>query len=381
MITTFFYTPFKPLDHPTPSGDLTIATGLVEYLERRHYVVHQVRAVRSRWLYWRPWIWPRLISDYRRAVKSVKSRQPQLWITYHSYYKAPDILGPAVCKATGLPYVIFQGIYSTKRRKNIKTWIGFMLNRYALRRSRYVFTNKKRDWTNLARIIPKHRLTYLKPGFEVKHFTYSQSAREKVRSAWKIGKTPAIITAAMFRQDVKTQGLVWLIQCLGQLRKTRTNFMLIIVGDGTEKAKLVRCAQMHLPGQHRFIGKIPREKMPEIYSAGELFAFPGINESLGMVYLEAQACGLPVVAFRNAGIPEVVIDGETGFLTDMFSKEQYSEAIMKLLIDNMLRKEMGGNASRHVHAHHDIDMNYSRMERILSTIVSEDKQRTSFKRS
>ena len=55
------------------------------------------------------------------------------------------------------------------------------------------------------------------------------------------------------------------------------------------------------------------------YSAGDMFVFPGIRESLGMVYLESQSCGLPVVAFHNGGIPEVVVDGETGFLTPALS--------------------------------------------------------------
>jgi len=366
----FFHTPFKPLEHPTPSGDLVIATGLVAYLKRCHHDVHPVAAVRARWLYWRPWVWPRLLSDYRRAAKSIKSRQPQLWMTYHSYYKAPDLLGPAVCRTAGLPYVIFQGIYSTKRRRNIKTWPGFMLNQYALQRSNYVFTNKKRDWTNLKRIIPEHRLTYLKPGLEVNNFTYNQRAREKARQTWGIGNVPVILTAAMFRQDVKTQGLLWLIRCLGHLKKTLDDFVLIIAGDGKEKSKIVRSAAKHLPGQHRFLGKISRDKMVEFYSAGEIFAFPGINESLGMIYLEAQSCGLPVVAFRNGGIPEVVINGETGILTDMFSKQQYIEAIKKLLINNELREEMGRNARRYVHAHHNIDMNYHKIEEILNTMVS-----------
>ena len=291
-------------------------------------------------------------------------------MTYHSYYKAPDVLGPAVCRTTGLPYVIFQGIYATKHRRDIKTWPGFMLNQYALQKSHYIFTNKKRDWTNLKRIIPEHRLTYLKPGLEVRNFTFNQKAREKIRQSWKIGNAPVILTAAMFRQDVKTQGLLWLIQCLGHLKKTLDNFVLIIAGDGKEKPKIVKCAAKYLPGQHHFLGKISRDKMAEVYSAGEIFVFPGINESLGMVYLEAQSCGLPVVAFRNAGIPEVVIDGETGILTDMFSKQQYIEAIKNLLLNKELREEMGRKACRYVHTHHNIDMNYRKMEEILNTIVS-----------
>ena len=369
----FFHTPFKPLTHPAPSGDLTIATGLMAYLRQCHHLVHPVAAVRSRWLYWRPWLWPKLLSDYRRVVKLIKTHKPQLWMTYHSYYKAPDVLGPAVCRTAGLPYVIFQGIYATKRRRDIKTWPGFMLNQYALQRAHCVFTNKKRDWTNLKRIIPEHRLTYLKPGLDVNNFTYDKKAREKVRQTWKLGDAPVILTAAMFRKDVKTKGLLWLIQCLGHLSKTFSDFVLVIAGDGKEKSKIVQSAAKHLPGQHRFLGRISRDKMAEFYSAGDIFAFPGINESLGMVYLEAQSCGLPVVAFRNAGVPEVVINGETGLLTDMFSMSQYIMAIKRLLINNELREEMGRNARQYVHAYHNIDLNYHRMEGLLNKVASEYK--------
>ena len=204
-------------------------------------------------------------------------------------------------------------------------------------------------------------------------FAFNPKARENVRQSWGIGDAPAILTAAMFRQDVKTQGLLWLIRCLGHLRKTLSGFFLIIAGEGKEKSKIVRSAAKHLPGQHRFLGKIPREKMAEFYSAGEIFAFPGINESLGMVYLEAQSCGLPVVAFRNAGIPEVVIHGKTGLLTDMLSKQQYLEALKRLLLDNELREEMGHNARRHIHAHHNLDLNYRKMEGILYSIASKSR--------
>ena len=73
-----------------------------------------------------------------------------------------------------------------------------------------------------------------------------------------------------------------------------------------ERGRLEKEAAQALPGRVIFTGLIPREKLAGFYSAGDVFAFPGFNEALGMVYLEAQAAGLPVAAMADGGVPEVV---------------------------------------------------------------------------
>jgi glycosyltransferase involved in cell wall biosynthesis len=88
-----------------------------------------------------------------------------------------------------------------------------------------------------------------------------------------------------------------------------------------------------------------------------------------MVYLESQSCGLPVVAFDNGGIPEVVADGKTGILTPAFDARAFDMALARLILDAGLRGGMGAKACRHVRRRHDIDRNYAAMEEILSRIA------------
>ena len=145
--------------------------------------------------------------------------------------------------------------------------------------------------------------------------------------------------------------------------------MLVIAGEGREGARLRQMADIHLPGRVRFVGRIPRKEMRCFYSAGDMFAFPGIRESLGMVYLEAQSCGLPVVAFNNGGIPEVVRDGETAILTPMVAADPFARAMARLLGSRELRRTMGAAAARYVRTHHDLNENYREMERILLNIA------------
>ena len=111
--------------------------------------------------------------------------------------------------------------------------------------------------------------------------------------------------------------------------------------------------------------------MYKFYSAGDLFVFPGIKEGLGMVFLEAQSCGLPIVAFANEGIPEVVRDRKTGFLIPMYAADPFVRAIADLLTDQALRQKMGKAAREYVLNQHDLNRNYRKMEKVLKTVIGE----------
>ncbi len=371
-----FYAPFKPLGHKHPSGDLAIGQGLVDYLERRGHTIHVQSRLRARWIYFKPWLWLILIKDYIRILFCLLKDPPDLWLTYHTYYKAPDLIGPWICRLLGIRYLIFQGIYSTKKQRSMKTVLGFYLNRAALKQADHIFTNKVPDFVNLQRLIPPGQLTYIKPGFQadcfekLHDFEKENKTGREVKKQWDKSDCPVILTAAMFRDDVKTKGLIWLIECCAQLLKSDVRFHLVIAGSGKMEKKLQILAQNRLPGCHTFAGKIDREKMAAFYSTGDVFAFPGIRESLGMVYLEAQSCSLPVVAFENGGIPEVVDNGKTGFLVPMYDCPSFCERLRLLLSEPDLRRKMGRAAARYVRMHHDIEHNYRLLDQILKKVAA-----------
>ncbi|MGB5746552.1 MAG: glycosyltransferase family 4 protein [Desulfobacterales bacterium] len=364
-----FYAPFKPLGHANPSGDLVTATGLYQFLTKHGHQAYTASTLRCRWIYWKPWRWPRLLRERKQVIRKSASNPVDLWFTYHSYYKAPDLLGPWASKKMKIPYVIFQGIYSTKRRRKFKTRPGFYLNKAALLAADHIFTNKKVDLINLKRLLPDDRVTYVAPGINPAEFTYDKTARDELRHQWCQNDEPVIFSAAMFRRDVKTRGLKWVIRAGGELGRQGHPFQLVIAGDGKERQTLQNLAAEQVPGQVRFIGKIPRSELYRYYSAADLFVFPGIEESLGMVFLEAQACGLPVVAFDNAGVPEAVQDGKTGFLVPMYALDQFVDAVKRLMVNKNLRQQMGLAAKSYVREFHDLNKNYQAFELSLNAIV------------
>ena len=365
-----FYAPFKPLGHAHPSGDLVTAAGIFDYLVKGGHQVLTASTLRCRWLYWKPWLWPRLLWERKQVIRQFSTIPVDLWFTYHSYYKAPDLLGPSASKKMKIPYVIFQGIYSTKRRRQFKTRPGFYLNKAALLAADHVFTNKKVDLINLQRLISDERVTYVAPGLNPEEFTFDSQARDELRRKWCPDDEPVIFSAAMFRPDVKTRGLKWVIRACGELGRSGHQFQLVIAGDGKERKILQKLAAEQLPGRVRFVGKIPRLELYRYYSAADLFVFPGIGESLGMVFLEAQACGLPVVAFDNAGVPEAVQDQKTGFLVPMHAMEPFVDAVKRLLNDRGLRRQMGQAAKSYVRSTRNLDLNYQEIERVLQKIRS-----------
>ena len=352
------YAPFKPLDHPDPSGDRTIGRELAAALAGQGLDLTTPSRFRSRWFSARPRLWLEALSARRQALETASKAGVQAFVTYHAYYKSPDVIGPYVARELGIPYVVFQGVYSTKQRRCLKTRLGYELNRRSLVAAELVFSNRRLDVENLLRLLPPEKIAYVRPGIDPEAFAFDGEARRVCRREWGVSGRPVIVTAAMFRNDVKTRSLTYLFTRLGELARSGLDFFLVIAGDGEMRDALVALAGRELPGRHLFLGCVPRERLGMVFSAGDVFAFPGIGESLGMVYLEAQAAGLPVVALAEGGVPEVVAAGRTGLLTPPGDDAAYGRALAALVVDRERRLAMGEAARAYVRDRHDRTRNY-----------------------
>jgi glycosyltransferase involved in cell wall biosynthesis len=365
-----YYMPFKPLGHNNPSGDLIIGTELFHFLRKSGADIRAVSRLRCRWIYLKPYLWPVLFVEIFRILRRCGKEKPDIWLTYHSYYKAPDVLGPLCCRLLDIPYVVFQGIYSTKRRRSLKTWAGFHLNRRALLQAACVITNKKKDKANLKRLLTEDRILYIPPGLHPHEFHFEEHSRREIRGRLRAQGRVVVMTAAMFRPGVKTAGICKVIKSCRILVARGGNILLLVAGDGKERALLEKKAEAELGDDAVFLGKLSRETMRKYYSAADIFAFPGIEESLGMVFLEAQACGLPVVAYRDWGAGEAVLDGQTGLLSPAAEEDMFTDNLQKLADDTKLRRTMGEAAAIHIGDRHDIDTNYTTIYRRLEEIVT-----------
>jgi len=306
------------------------------------------------------------------AVRNAAAFRPAAWITYHSYYKSPDVVGPIVCRLLRIPYFLLEPMYATKWRKSPPTRTGFYLNRIALKTARSVFLNNMDDFEALSRLLPANRLIYVSPGIFPEEFQKDENCGKSIRQRMGIPKRlPLVITAAMFRPGVKYDSLCFLLRSLSRLCEERCNFRLLVVGDGPMRSDLEKAARRHLPGRTVFAGAVPRAEMFSYYSAGDIFVFPGIRESIGMVYLEAQACGLPVVALNDRGAARMVLNGRTGLLVPAEDDgKAMAEAVGLLMSDPGLRERLAHNGREYIVEKRNLWKNYRVIQRECERWIS-----------
>jgi L-malate glycosyltransferase len=133
------------------------------------------------------------------------------------------------------------------------------------------------------------------------------------------------------------------VEILAKVKKKGGKARLVMVGDGPERSACAyRAEQLGVQDDTVFVGK--QANIPEYMGIADVFLLPSELESFGLAALEAEACEVPVVATRIGGIPEVVTDGETGFLSDIGDTEKMSDDVMKFLKDEEMRESFGARA-------------------------------------
>ena len=190
------------------------------------------------------------------------------------------------------------------------------------------------------------RLAQLSPGVDVDRFTPSADGTA-VRRRHGLGDAPVVVCVSRL---VPRKGQDVLVAAWPRVLARHPGARLLLVGGGPDEARLRRAvAARGLQGSVVLTGAVPPAHLPEHYAAGDVFAMPcrtrrgGLDvEGLGMVYLEAAACGLPVVAGTSGGAPEAVLDGESGTVVrDPRSPEAVAAAVTALLDDPVRARAMG----------------------------------------
>jgi colanic acid/amylovoran biosynthesis glycosyltransferase len=138
------------------------------------------------------------------------------------------------------------------------------------------------------------------------------------------------------------------IQAASNLVKEGFNFNYFIVGDGKEKDNLKRLIEkLHLRKHVKMLGFKSQSEIKKLMQETDVFLMTstydetGRREAQGVVTAEAQACGLPVVAFRSGGVPYTLEEGKTGFLAEENNVAEFTQHLRKLCTDGTLRKQMG----------------------------------------
>ncbi len=164
----------------------------------------------------------------------------------------------------------------------------------------------------------------------------------ELRAALAPAGEPLLVHVSNFR-PVKRP--VDCVEILARVRERGVDARLVMVGDGSERpAAEHRARCLNVGAYCSFVGK--RARIVDYMSAAGVLLLPSEQESFGLAALEAMACETPVVASRVGGVPEVVTDGETGFLSEVGDVEKMASDAARLLADDTTRREMGARARR-----------------------------------
>ncbi len=352
-----FYAPMKPPDHPTPSGDRRMARALIRALEGAGRPVELASRLRSYDRAGDPVrqrriealgdrLAGRLLHRYR---KRPADRQAMAWLTYHAYHKSPDWLGPRVADGLGIPYLLAETSFAPKQAGGSFAR-GHAATERAIRRADVVLALTACDAECLAPLVERPaELRRLPPFLDPAPYQAARAARDRHRAglAVRFGldpEAPWLLVVAMMRADVKRLSYLQLAAALGRLRAPA--WQLLVVGDGPARPGIETV--LRRLGRVVFAGAAPEAALPGYYAAADLYVWPAVREAYGLAMLEAAAAGLPVVAGREGGVAEVVLDRVTGLLTPPGDPAAFAAAVDRLLAEPERRRAMGEAGARFV---------------------------------
>lgn len=336
-----FYAPLKPPNHPVPSGDREMARNLMTALratgarvdlvsELRIYdgsgdIGHQRRLRAS------------AAAEAARLTAELSQHPVSAWVSYHNYYKSPDLVGPEICRALDLPYVLIEATRAPKRLTG--PWAGFEADaEAACDAADAIFYMTRHDHESLDRDRPASQmLVSLRPFLPVSNIPS--------RAPHSGGQR--IFCAGMMRPGDKLASYEIVSETLRCLPDQP--WTLDIAGDGPVRGA-VAALMAPFGDRVRFLGQLDQAGMSDAYARADLFFWPGVNEAYGMVYLEAQAAGLPVVAQARPGVVDVLATGD--YPPPDAGAAALAARIRLLLNDPDLGSAHGLAAQKYVRDHH-----------------------------
>ncbi|MFC1548567.1 glycosyltransferase [Candidatus Omnitrophota bacterium] len=263
-----------------------------------------------------------------------------------------------VKKIKGTPYVVY--MYSADVLEFSKNLLTLFVMKKILAESKRVIaiSNFTKSLITKHNLIPKDKVSVIIPGMDKDMFN-PEKGDDGLRKKYGInGKRKMILSVSRL---AARKGHKNVVNAFSEVLKSYPDVTYVIVGDGPMRSELERLVEeKDLENNVIFTGEIPLEKGVFFYNACDIFVLipqyikeKGDVEGFGIVFLEANACGKPVVAGRSGGVIEAVMDGETGLLVDPNDVGQIRDALLTLLEDENSAQELGAKGLLRIHEKFD----------------------------
>lgn len=286
----------------------------------------------------------------------------------HTHMSKAGFLGRLAAERVGIPHVIhtphgnvFHGYFNGPLTR-LFVW----MERHAARRTdRIIELTQGGIAEHLAEGIgqrEQYRVVF--SGIDTHPYEEAVHNREQTREALGIRPEEIVVGGVGRLEPVK--GFTYFVAMAEALKAVGQALRFMLVGDGGLRAELEQQAET-AGVSIEFLGL--REDIPTIMAAFDILVVPSINEGMGRVILEAGAAGVPVVASRVGGIPDIVDDGETGLLTPPRAPEALAEALQLLIQSPERRRLMGATARAKIVPHYSLEQMVQRIETVYEELL------------
>lgn len=350
-----FYAPLKPPDHHRPSGDRAMARQFMAALRAAGHDVFLASRLRTREADGDRAAQRRIETLAKQEAVLLAARlledPPDLWFTYHLYYKAPDLLGPTLSQRLGIPYVVAEASHAPRRLEGPHA--AFARKALAaMRQADAVICMTARDRAGLEGVVADDRLYDLAPFLPLRPGPHRWDGRMPRR----------LLAVGMMRPGDKLLSYRLLAQSLARVR--HLPWRLTIVGDGSA-ARHVRQAFAPMRGRVDFAGAVGADRLVRLYREHDLLVWPAVNEAYGLALMEASACGLPVIAGDEGGVRAVIRHGVNGLLVRPRDPVAFGRTLARAMTDRGLFSRLRQRGWGHVGARHGFDVATTRLGAIL----------------
>lgn len=302
--------------------------------------VYRRKFLSRRWgvMSWRDW------RDHMRTIRSVRTVPRNRATVIHCGRALPEglsvLLGSPLLRNRYLCWAHGEGITTSRQSRELR----FLIRR-AFRNAAVVLSNSHNTRRLLQTEIgmPEDRIVVAQPGVDADRFSPDVDGTA-VRRSYAAGDEIVLLTVGRLQ---RRKGHDKVLEALSLLAPEKLNWHYVIVGDGEERVRLESLTDEYGLRPHvTFAGKVPDEKLPDHYAACDIFVHPNREyqfdiEGFGIVFLEAQATGKPVIGGRSGGVPETLLEDETGLLVDGDNCHEIAGALRRLILDRDLCRRMG----------------------------------------
>ena len=309
-------------------------------------------------------------------------RQHRIRVVHCGLVLPDGLSGWLLAQTLGLPYVVYtHGKEILEHAADPKT---APLMQQALEGASRVVCNSHYTGELLRDVgVSPGKIVRLCPGVDAQAWSTAPAAERlaALRQRHGLGDRPLILTVTRL---IERKGCDVMMRAMGQILAQCPEAVYLIVGEGPERSRLEALRdELGLQNSVIFAGAVSDEDLLAYYYAAQVFAMISRQpagshevEGFGIVYLEANACGLPVVAGRSGGVPDAVVDGETGYLVDPEDPQAVAIAVGRLLADPDLRQRLGSQGRQRAEQDFSWRQAGDRLRHLIAEVAAETPPRS-----